>query len=206
MHMMQGTPYIYQGEEFGMTNPGYVKISDYRDVESLNTYRLKMEDGMSEEAILEILRHKSRDNSRTPVQWNDEKHAGFTTGTPWIGVAENYSKINAEQAVSDKGSIFYHYKKLIRLRKDYDIVTHGDFQLILEKHPEIFAYIRNGKDEKLLVISNYYAKETVFTLPDDVDAEGYKAEILLSNYEDSSEKFGEVTLRPYESIIYHLKK
>ncbi|MGM0837497.1 MAG: alpha,alpha-phosphotrehalase [Bacillota bacterium] len=206
MHMMQGTPYIYQGEEFGMTNPGYVKISDYRDVESLNTYRLKMEDGMSEEEILEILRHKSRDNSRTPVQWNDDKHAGFTSGDPWIGVAENYPEINAEQAVGDKGSIFYHYKKLIRLRKDYDIVTHGDFQLILEKHPEIFAYIRNGKDEKLLVISNFYAKETVFTLPDDVDAEGCRAEILLSNYEDSSEVFGEVTLRPYESIIYHLKK
>lgn len=206
MHMMQGTPYIYQGEEFGMTNPGYVKISDYRDVESLNTYRLKMEEGMSEEEILEILRHKSRDNSRTPVQWNDEKHAGFTTGTPWIGVAGNYLNINAEKAVSDKDSIFYHYKKLIQLRKDYDIVTYGDFQLILEKHPEIFAYIRNEKDEKLLVVSNYYAKETIFTLPADVDIDGYKAEILLSNYEDSSEAFDEVTLRPYESIIYHLKK
>lgn len=206
MHMMRGTPYIYQGEEFGMTNPGFVKISDYRDVESLNTFKLKKEAGMSEEEILEILRHKSRDNSRTPVQWNAENNAGFTEGTPWIGVANNYPQINAEVALKDEDSVFYHYKNLIELRKQYDVITHGDFQLIVGDHPEIFAYIRNSDNEKLLVVSNYYGKNSSFVLPEDVDMEDYKAEIILSNYEDSPQEFKEITLRPYESIVYHLKK
>ncbi|TYS70804.1 alpha,alpha-phosphotrehalase [Sutcliffiella horikoshii] len=206
IHMMRGTPYIYQGEEFGMTNPGFVKISDYRDVESLNIFNLKKEAGMSEEDILEILRHKSRDNSRTPVQWNSEENAGFTKGTPWIGVAENYKEINAETALNDKDSVFYHYKKLIELRKNYDVITHGDFQLISGEHPEIFAYIRNSENEKLLVISNYYGKESSFVLPEDVDVDEYKSEVLLSNYETSSSHFKEMTLRPYESVVYHLKK
>ncbi|TYS61397.1 alpha,alpha-phosphotrehalase [Sutcliffiella horikoshii] len=206
MHMMRGTPYIYQGEEFGMTNPGFVKISDYRDVESLNIFNLKKEAGMSEEEILEILRHKSRDNSRTPVQWNRDENAGFTNGTPWIGVANNYKEINAETALNDKDSVFYHYKKLIELRKKYDVITHGDFQLISGDHPQIFAYIRNCESEKLLVVSNYYGKESSFVLPVDIDVDGYKSEVLLSNYEDSSSQFNEITLRPYESIVYHLKK
>ncbi|WP_404351190.1 alpha,alpha-phosphotrehalase [Sutcliffiella horikoshii] len=206
MHMMRGTPYIYQGEEFGMTNPGFVKISDYRDVESLNIFNLKKEAGMSEEEILEILRHKSRDNSRTPVQWNREENAGFTNGTPWIGVANNYKEINAETALNDENSVFYHYKKLIELRKNYDVITHGDFQLISGDHPQIFAYIRNCENEKLLVVSNYYGKESSFVLPEDVDVDGYKSEVLLSNFEDSSSQFNEITLRPYESIVYHLKK
>ncbi|WP_223700429.1 alpha,alpha-phosphotrehalase [Sutcliffiella deserti] len=206
MHMMRGTPYIYQGEEFGMTNPGYIKISDYRDVESLNTYHLKKESGMKEEEILEVLRHKSRDNSRTPVQWNASENAGFTKSTPWINVAKNYLQINAEAALADKDSIFHHYKKLIELRKKYNIVTWGNFELILEKHREIFAYIRNWNNEKLLVINNYYAKESTFVLPSDVDVDEYQAEILLSNYKDSSISYKEVSLRPYESIIYHLKK
>lgn len=206
MHMMRGTPYIYQGEEFGMTNPGFVKISDYRDVESLNTFKLKKEEGMNEEEILEILRHKSRDNSRTPVQWNSEENAGFTKGTPWIGVASNYPKINAEVALKDEDSVFYHYKKLIELRKKYDVVTNGDFQLIESDHTEIFAYIRNSENEKLLVVSNYYGKNASFELPEDVDVDGYRAEILLSNYEDSALEYKKLSLRPYESIVYHLKK
>ncbi|ART76139.1 alpha,alpha-phosphotrehalase [Sutcliffiella horikoshii] len=206
MHMMRGTPYIYQGEEFGMTNPGFVKISDYRDVESLNIFNLKKEAGMSEEEILEILRHKSRDNSRTPVQWNREENAGFTNGTPWIGVASNYKEINAETALNDEDSVFYHYKKLIELRKNYDVITHGDFQLISGDDPQIFAYIRNCENEKLLVVSNYYGKESSFVLPVDIDVDGYKSEVLVSNYEDSNSQFNEITLRPYESIVYHLKK
>ncbi|MGD6782062.1 alpha,alpha-phosphotrehalase [Sutcliffiella horikoshii] len=206
MHMMRGTPYIYQGEEFGMTNPGFVKISDYRDVESLNIFNLKKEAGMSEEEILEILRHKSRDNSRTPVQWNRDENAGFTNGTPWIGVAGNYKEINAESALNDEDSVFYHYKKLIELRKNYDVITHGDFQLISGDHPQIFAYMRNSENEKLLVVSNYYGIESSFVLPVDIDVDGYKSEVLVSNYKDSSNQFNEITLRPYESIVYHLKK
>lgn len=206
IHMMQGTPYIYQGEEFGMTNPKFDRIEDYRDVESLNIYNIKREQGMSEEEILAILKEKSRDNSRTPVQWNDGPNAGFTTGTPWINVAANYPEINAEKALKDTNSVFYHYQKLIQLRKQYDIITDGDYELILADHPDIFAYVRNGENEKLLVVNNYYGKETTFELPEEVDTAGYKSEILLSNYEGSGSDIHEVTLRPYESIVYHLTK
>lgn len=118
MHMLQGTPYIYQGEEIGMTNPGFDDIEQYRDVESLNIYKMKRAEGMSKEEIIEILQQKSRDNSRTPMQWNREANAGFTTSTPWIAVAENYKEVNVEKALKDKESVFYHYKKLIDLRKN----------------------------------------------------------------------------------------
>ena len=206
IHMMQGTPYIYQGEEFGMTNPKFEDISEYRDVESLNIYELKKQEGMSESEILAILKEKSRDNSRTPVQWNSEKHAGFTNGTPWINVASNYEYINAENALKDTNSVFYHYQKLIQLRKQHDIITYGDYQLILEDHEDIFAYIRNGEDEKLLVINNFYGKETTFELPENIDVNGYRAEVLLSNYNDSETDVSRLSLRPYESIVFHLKK
>src|SRR5699024_3730523 len=131
IHFMQGTPYIYQGEEFGMTNPGFETIDQYRDVESINMYNLKKEEGMTKEDILAILSEKSRDNARTPVQWNNEDNAGFTTGEPWIGIASNYPTINAEKAMADKNSIFYHYQQLIQLRKDYQVITDGSYQLIL---------------------------------------------------------------------------
>jgi len=206
IHMMQGTPYIYQGEEIGMTNPYFKKLEDYRDVESINMYHIMKENGMKEEEVLEILQSKSRDNSRTPVQWNSEEHGGFTKGTPWINVASNYKEINVENALNDEDSIFYHYQKLIELRKEYDIVTDGDYQLILEDHPEIFAYVRNGNNEKLIVINNFYDRETVFDLPEEVNIDGYEAQILLSNYKDSSKEVRKLTLRPYESIVLHLKK
>ncbi|MBT2755596.1 alpha,alpha-phosphotrehalase [Mesobacillus foraminis] len=206
MHMMQGTPYIYQGEEIGMTNPKFDTIDDYRDVESLNIYKIKQAEGMSQEEILEILKHKSRDNSRTPVQWNDQAHAGFTSGTPWIPVAANYPEINVQSALKDPNSVFYHYQKLIQLRKQYDIITYGDYQLILEDHPELFAYVRNGENEKLVVINNYYGKETVFEQPGEVDVTGMTSELLLSNYPDSGQYAERITLRPFESVVYHFKK
>ncbi|RSD28263.1 alpha,alpha-phosphotrehalase [Mesobacillus subterraneus] len=206
IHMLQGTPYIYQGEEIGMTNPYFDKIEDYRDVESLNMYKIKLEEGLSEEEILKILQSKSRDNSRTPVQWNGTEHAGFTKGTPWINVAKNYEEINVENALADENSVFYHYKKLIQLRKQFDLITYGDYELILEEHPDLFAYIRNGQDEKLLVVNNFYGKDTRFELPSHVDVDRYQAKVLLSNYEDSSEDVRNFTLRPYESVVYHLTK
>jgi trehalose-6-phosphate hydrolase len=206
IHMMQGTPYIYQGEEFGMTNPKFTSIDEYRDVESLNTFNILKEQGQAEEEILEILRHKSRDNSRTPVQWNREENAGFTSGTPWIPVAKNYKEVNAEQALEDENSIFYHYQKLNRLRKEYDIIVDGDYQLILEDHPDIFAYIRNGDGEKLLALNNFYGHETEFTMPIEVDVEGWTSEILISNYEDTSNLYEKVTLRPYESVVFRFTK
>lgn len=206
IHMMQGTPYIYQGEEFGMTNPGFERIEDYSDVESLNVYSILKEKGMAEEEIINILKSKSRDNSRTPVQWNSTENAGFSDGTPWIPVASNYREINAENALKDENSIFYHYKKLIQLRKQYDIITYGDYELISEDHPDVFAYIRNGVNEKLLVVNNFYGKETSFTLPEHIQADEYLGEILLANYKQSPSAAETIQLRPYESIIYYLKK
>jgi trehalose-6-phosphate hydrolase len=206
IHMMQGTPYIYQGEEFGMTDPKFDRIEDYRDVESLNMYNILKEEGKLEEEIIEILKRKSRDNSRTPVQWDGSENAGFTTGTPWINPASNYKEINAKNALKDKNSVFYHYQKLIQLRKEYDIITTGDYQCILQDHQDIFAYIRNGKNEKLLVINNFYGKETTFKLPENIDVENDTSEVLLSNYPDSLNNYKELRLRPYESIIYHLKQ
>ncbi|WP_053368256.1 alpha,alpha-phosphotrehalase [Bacillus sp. FJAT-27245] len=208
IHMMQGTPYIYQGEEIGMTNPGFESIDDYRDVESLNIFKLKKAAGMDEKEILEILKSKSRDNSRTPVQWDGSPSAGFTTGTPWIGVAENYPEINVEKALEDRDSVFYHYKKLIGLRKEYDIITHGDYKLILADDPRIFAYTRSWNGETLLVVHNFYGENVQFELPNDVriDRDGGEANVLISNYEDHPENYRSFTLRPYESIAFHLKK
>lgn len=206
IHMMQGTPYIYQGEEFGMTNPNFASIDDYRDVESLNIFEILKRKGMTEQEILDILKQKSRDNSRTPVQWNGEENAGFTTGTPWIKPAANYKAINAEKAMADEDSIFHHYKKLIQLRKEYDIVIDGNYELLLADHDAIFAYIRNKGNDKLLVVNNFYSKEVEFVLPEHVDSESVTSTILLSNYADSSEDFKQIRLRPYESVLYYLKK
>lgn len=140
MHMLQGTPYIYQGEEIGMTNPNFESIEQYRDVESLNIYDIKLEEGLSKEEIIGILKQKSRDNSRTPMQWNEEMNSGFTTSTPWISVAENFKEINVEKALEDKESVFYHYKELIELRKTYDVITEGEYAILDENDPKIWAY------------------------------------------------------------------
>ncbi|SDC19481.1 trehalose-6-phosphate hydrolase [Melghirimyces thermohalophilus] len=205
IHMMQGTPYIYQGEEIGMTNPGFNSIDDYRDVETHNMYRILLDQGMDEEEVMAIIRERSRDNSRTPMQWDSSAHAGFTKGEPWIQEAPNYRQINVEQALADPDSIFYHYKELIRLRKEYEVVTTGDFQLLLPDDPHLFAYVRNGEGEKLLVLNNFSDNEVPFALPQEVaQLSSWKGECLLANYPDPSEDFRELTLRPYESVIYRL--
>lgn len=204
IHMMQGTPYIYQGEEIGMTNPYFSSIEEYRDVESLNMHKILLEQGKSEAEVMDILMQKSRDNSRTPVQWNDKENAGFTTGTPWIGLAKNYKEINVEKALKDPDSIFYHYQKLIKLRKEYDIVTEGDYRLILKDHPQIFAYLRTGKSgEKLLVVNNFFAEEATFEKPEFLEEDSGK--VLISNYKDTPEHFRQLVLRPYESVVYYIR-
>ncbi|AYV65574.1 alpha,alpha-phosphotrehalase [Niallia circulans] len=205
IHMMQGTPYIYQGEEFGMTDPKFTSIDQYRDVESLNMYNILQANGKSEEEILEILRRKSRDNSRTPVQWNGKKNAGFTDGTPWIETARNYRELNAENALKDKDSIFYHYQKLIQLRKEYNIITDGDYELIAPEDDKIFAYLRSTDKEKLLVVNNFYEEEVTFTLSEHIDWTGLTGTILLSNYPDSDSMRESIKLRAYESIVYYIK-
>lgn len=206
IHLLRGTPYIYQGEEFGMTNPYFDEIGLYKDVESLNYYKILKEQEVPEEEILEILKAKSRDNSRTPMQWNMSENAGFTTGTPWISTGKRYKEVNAEDALHDQDSVFYHYKKLIELRKTYDIIAYGEYESILKDHSSIFAYIRNYKNQKLLVVNNFYSHETEFNLPDHVDLKDYKHKILISNYKDSSDTFTRMRLRPYESICYLLEK
>lgn len=206
LHMLRGTPYIYQGEEIGMTNPYFDRIEDYRDVESIQYYHILRDKGMEHDEIIKILQSKSRDNSRTPMQWDSSLNGGFTTGEPWIPISSNYDKINVKEALEDKDSIFYYYKELISLRKQYPIISHGSFLSILEEHPRIFAYMREYKDEKLLVINNFYGEKTLFELPEEMDLKGYKAEVLISNYEPSNKNINSIKLRPYEAIVYHLEK
>ena len=203
LHGLQGTPYIYQGEEFGMTNPYFDNIEKYRDVESTNNYKILLNKGCSKEEAIEILMQKSRDNSRTPVQWNDSENAGFTSGTPWIGVAENYKKINAEVALKDKNSVFYHYKKLIDLRRNEELIITGRYQDIDLENKSIYAYKRVGENGELVVISNFYEPEVEFELERNGVTELENAKILLSNYETEPEiKDGKIILKPYESIIF----
>lgn len=206
LHMLQGTPYIYQGEEIGMTNPGFDRIEDYRDVESINIYRLKREAGVDHQEIMEAIKQKSRDNSRTPMQWDDSPNAGFSTATPWIPVAPNYREINVKNELKNPNSIWYHYKKLIQLRKTVDVITEGKYQLLLDDHPQIWAYLRQTEKEVLLVVNNFYEEETEFILPKGLDWEGWNSEILISNYEDSPEDYKRIPLRPYESIVYRFSK
>ena len=206
MHMLQGTPYIYQGEEIGMTNPKFESIEQYRDVESLNIYDIKLKEGLSKEEIIGILKQKSRDNSRTPMQWNEEMNSGFTTSTPWISVAENFKEINVEKALEDKESVFYHYKKLIELRKTYDVITEGEYAILDKNDPKIWAYTRTTESEVLLVINNFYGEEITYSVPAHVQLDGMKQEILLSNYKDASKDITKLSLRPYESIVYRYTK
>ncbi|MFC1256978.1 alpha,alpha-phosphotrehalase [Staphylococcus xylosus] len=170
LHMMQGTPYIYQGEEIGMTDPGFASIDQYRDIESLNAYSNMKRAGYDEDEILTILGQKSRDNSRTPVQWTSEKNAGFTTGTPWIDIPDNFDQINVEAAIEDGQSILHTYRDLIRLRHEYDIVTYGSIEPLYMEHDELFIYKRHYKDETWLMVANF-SKERI-TIPEDLDVEG----------------------------------
>ena len=204
LHGLQGTPYVYQGEEFGMTNPYFDKIEKYQDVESKNMYKILRDKGLSEEEVLDILMQKSRDNSRTPVQWDDTKNAGFTSGTPWIGIPENYKKINAENALKDNNSIFYHYQNLIQLRRTEELLITGRYEDIDLENKKVYAYKRIGENEELIVISNFYDEVTEFDIKG-LDLE--KAFILLSNYVQSPEiKEDKIILKPYESIIFKKTK
>lgn len=204
LHMMKGTPYIYQGEEIGMTNVRFQSIDEYRDIETLNMYKEKVIDhGENIEKVMESIYIKGRDNARTPMQWDDQNHAGFTTGEPWITVNPNYKEINVKQAIQDEGSIFYYYKKLIELRKNNEIVVYGSYDLILENNPSIFAYVRTYGDEKLLVIANFTADESVFEMPEDISYS--ESELFIHNYDVEIGSIDNITLRPYEAMVFKLK-
>ncbi|MBL0570765.1 alpha,alpha-phosphotrehalase [Aeromonas hydrophila] len=200
LHGLQGTPYIYQGEEIGMTNPGYQRIDDYQDVESRNIFAIKQAEGMCEAEILAILGAKSRDNSRTPMQWSAAPNAGFTSGTPWLKPATNYSEINAEAALADENSVFWHYRDLIALRKAHPIFTQGDYQELLTGHPQIWAYVRRANGQTLLVVSNFYGEPVEFALP--AELQSGQGRLLLGNYPDSPAQPQSAMLRPYESLIW----
>lgn len=194
LHGMQGTPYIYQGEELGMTNVQY-DIEDYKDCEIINMYHERLEKGYSKDEIMKSIYAKGRDNARTPMQWDDSANAGFTTGTPWIKVNDNYDKINAKSQVDDPDSIFSCYKKLVQLRKDYPVFIDGKFTLLLEDDDNIFAYSRKNEEKTMIVVCNFFDKE--IPMPLAKECEGM--EVLISNYKDTSDMS---VLRPYEARMY----
>ena len=191
LHMLQGTPYIYQGEEIGMTDPHYTSIQKYRDVESLNANTHLKEEGISEEEILTILSQKSRDNSRTPIQWNQNENAGFTSGTPWIDLPKNIDTINVEDAISNKDSVLHVYRQLIKLRHHHDIITYGDIEPLYMDHPQLFIYRRNYKNDSWLIIANF-SNEAV-RIPDDIDIVG---DIIIQ-----SGKILDNKISPYGAIV-----
>ncbi|HEY5833959.1 glycoside hydrolase family 13 protein [Streptomyces sp.] len=198
LHLMRGTPYIYQGEELGMTNARFASIDDCRDIESLNYYRAAVGSGLvtAEQALAGIAR-RGRDNARTPMQWDASPQAGFTTGTPWIAVNGNYKEINAEAAVADPASVFHHYRRLIQLRKTHPVVVHGTFAPLLPDHEALYAYTRVLGDQRLLVLANWTGEPV--TVPRDQVPSVSGAELLLCTYDPAS-PFGE--LQPYEAQVY----
>ncbi|NLK97445.1 MAG: alpha-glucosidase [Epulopiscium sp.] len=205
LHMLQGTPYIYQGEELGMTNVRFESIEDYRDIETLNAYdELIHKKGLDKDLVMDYIHHVSRDNARTPMHWDDSTNAGFTTGTPWIKVNPNYKWINAKAQINDPNSVFNYYKKLIQLRKQHEIIVYGDYELLLPDSEEIYAFIRKLGEERLLIVCNFTDKQVEFEIPEEL--KGCQKEILISNYDvDSIDTREEkITLREYEARAYKM--
>ena len=199
LHFMQGTPYVYQGEELGMTNTPFADISDYRDLESINAYNeIVIEKKLfSKEDMLKFMRLKSRDTSRTPMQWSAEENAGFSSAKPWITLNPNYKEINAAEQLKRDDSVFNYYKALIRLRKTVDLITDGEYELLQPDNPDLYVYTRNSKEKKLLVVCNFTKSEKTFTLPDGFDGEN----ILISN-ENACVKDGVLKLGLYGAVVF----
>ena len=202
IHLLRGTPYIYQGEEIGMTNPDYDDISVYRDIESHNAYRDLKLAGLTHQEAMHIIKQKSRDNSRTPMQWDNSKHAGFTTGEPWLQVAGNYPEVNVEKELAE-GKIFRYYQELIRIRKEYPVISDGSYEGILLDDPEVFAYIRENDEEKVLVLNHFYAGDYTISLPE--EWANRDTDVLIGNYEPRS-LAPSFTLKPYETIAFRITK
>lgn len=201
LHLNRGTPFVYQGEELGMTNYPFQSTEEFRDVESVNHWRYAKESGEEDATILESLRHRSRDNARTPMQWDAGDHAGFTTGMPWLPVNPNHREINAEAQVADPDSVFSHYRKLITLRHELSVVAHGDFRMLLPDHEQIYAFTRRLDDQELLVLANFSSQEAVACL-DEAD-EWATSELLFSNYPSSPTPLAaEPKLAPWEARVY----
>lgn len=202
VHLLRGTPYIYQGEEIGMTNPNYDDISIYRDIESHNAYRNLKLAGLTHPEAMRIIKQKSRDNSRTPMQWDGSKHAGFTTGEPWLQVAANYPQVNVEKELAE-GRIFRYYQELIRIRKEHPVIADGSYTGILLDDPEVFAYIRENEEEKVLVLNHFYAGDYTIDIPEEFVTGD--ARVLVGNYGERP-LAPSFTLKPYETIAFRLSK
>ncbi|WP_088072304.1 glycoside hydrolase family 13 protein [Gottfriedia luciferensis] len=200
LHVMQGTPYIYQGEEIGMTNIQFEKIEEYDDIETKNMYKDRISKEYKHEDIMESIYAKGRDNARTPMQWSGEIHGGFTKGQPWLMVNSNYKEINVEESVNDPDSIFNHYRQLIELRKKLPVIVYGSFEMLAENDDKIFAYTRELNGEKLLVVANFTKENAEFSYNRGV----HEVSILLSNYKNSSFSIENLSLRPFEAIVYKI--
>lgn len=201
--LMQGTPFIYQGQEIGMTNVQFPSIEDYNDVAIQNWYRIEMEQGKSHEELMAVIWMTGRDNSRTPMQWSGEPNAGFTTGKPWLKVNPNYTEINVERALQDSGSIYHYYKALIELRKQYAAAVYGAYDLLLEAHDQIYAYTRTLEGEQLLVMVNLTGEPAAYELPSGMELA--LGERLLSNVTEAERAAGAV-LQPYEALVVRFSK
>ncbi len=204
LHLHRGTPYVYQGEELGMTNAPFDSIGDFRDIQSLNHYAEAVGTGSDPETVLNALRVSGRDNARTPMQWDDTKNAGFTTGTPWISVNPNHEEINAQAAFADDDSVFHHYRRLIELRRTEPAVAHGDFHMLLADHDQVYAFTRRHGTTELLLLANFSGEPVTIEVP---DADRWQAaELVLANYPiDTAENLRELTLRPFEACVYRLR-
>ena len=201
LHMMQGTPYVYQGEELGMTNAPFEKLEDFRDIESINAYHQYVENGrFDHDTMMRYLRYKSRDNARTPMQWDDTENAGFTKGIPWIMVNPNYREINAADQMARPDSVFHFYQKLIRLRKEHEIVVYGHYELLMPDDPELYVYTREWNGEMLLVVCNFSDNERRFVFPEGLDAK--KAELWIGNYPEA-QAADDMVLRAYEAMVFY---
>ncbi|WP_020432834.1 alpha-amylase family glycosyl hydrolase, partial [Paenibacillus riograndensis] len=208
LHGMQGTPYVYQGEELGMPNPDWHDISEFNDIESKNMYRILQERGLSGEQALDIIRERSRDNSRTPMQWDASGHAGFTSGTPWLKVDRRYKEINVQAEQIDPDSIFAHYKQLIRLRKQEPVITDGIFKRLDEGHPQIFAYARVGNTETLIVVSSFSGTQAGFSFADEFWSSrinSQAAELLIGNTEQTPVWSQSLEIPPYGSYMWIIR-
>ena len=203
LHFMQGTPYIYQGEEIGMTNVHFESLDQYNDIETLQFYRDNIKKGYTHEQMMDAIWKNGRDNARTPMQWDSSENAGFTTAKPWLQVNPNYETINVEDALNNKDSIFYHYKKLIDLRKNSeyaDTIVYGNYELLLPEDKEIFAYIREDENYKLLLVANFSENEVSRQF------DGEMNKVIISNYDAADYNLSDLKLRPYETVVFELKK
>lgn len=205
LHGLQGTPYVYQGEEIGMPDPKWNDISEFRDIESLNMYEILMQRGKTPDEAAHIVRVRSRDNSRLPMLWDDSDQAGFTTGTPWIKIDERYPLINAKSQVEDPESIYHHYRQLIELRKRLPVLTDGTYERLDDGHPRVYAYARKNAEQILVVISNFSREEVQFELPGRFTANlsaAHSKELLLGNTKDTPDLAASIKLPPYGSYMW----